>query len=269
MNGIIISIDPVIFRLGHFELRWYSLAIILAVVAAVLIIAHRAKGKGIATEHIYSLALWVVLGGIVGARLFHVIDQWEYYARNPLQIMQLQQGGLAIWGALAGGGLVLLLSARSKRLPLGRLVDAVAPGLLVAQIIGRFGCIINGDAYGGITSLPWAFIYLNPASSIPDRLFGVPTHPYPVYEMLWNAAVLLVVLQLERRFKKDGLVFLSYLSLYSLGRFILTFVRQENIILWGLQQAQLVALVILMASAAAFVYLSRREGSKLTAGSQA
>jgi phosphatidylglycerol:prolipoprotein diacylglycerol transferase len=87
--------------------------------------------------------------------------------------------------------------------------------------------------------------------------------------MLWNAAVLLVVLQLERRFKKDGLVFLSYLSLYSLGRFILTFVRQENIILWGLQQAQLVALVILMASAAAFVYLSRREGSKLTAGSQA
>ena len=210
MNGIVINIDPVIFRLGHLELRWYSLAIILAIIAAVLITAYRAKKKGIATEHIYSLALWVVLGGIVGARLFHVIDHWEHYMNNPAQILGFQ--GLAIWGALVGGGLALIIYARIRHLPLGRLVDVVAPGLLVAQIIGRFGCIVNGDAYGGITSVPWAFIYVNPGSSIPSSLFGMPTHPYPVYEMLWNAIALLVLLRLDRRVKKDGLVFLSYLS---------------------------------------------------------
>ncbi len=267
MNGITINIDPVAFQLGALHVRWYSLAIMLAVVAAVLITACRGKKKGIATEHVYSLAMWVVLGGITGARLFHVIDHWGYYVNNPAQILGFQ--GLAIWGALAGGGLALIIYARVRHLPLGRLLDAVAPGLLVAQIIGRFGCIVNGDAYGGITGVPWAFIYVNPGSAIPPNLFGVPTHPYPVYEMLWNAAALVAVWQIDRRFKSGGLVFLSYLSLYSLGRFFLTFVRQENVILWGLQQAQLLAIAILIASAAAFVYLSKKEKHKVTAGSQA
>ncbi len=101
MNGIVINIDPVIFHLGVFELRWYSLTIMLAVVAAVLITVYFAKKKGIATDEIYSLALWVVFAGIVGARLFHVVDQWEYYAGNPFQIMQLQQARNPPFSALA------------------------------------------------------------------------------------------------------------------------------------------------------------------------
>ena len=264
MNGIVINIDPVILQLGGFELRWYSLTMILAIVAAVLITAHRGKKKGIATEEIFSLALWVVIGGIVGARLFHVIDHWEHYAVNPLQILQFQQGGLAIWGALAGGGAAVIIYAKVRHIPIGRILDVIVPGLLTAQIIGRFGCIVNGDAYGGITSLPWAFIYVHPGASIPGNLFGVPTHPYPVYEIVWNALALLAILWLGRHFKKDGLLFLSYLSFYSLGRFVLTFVRQENITLWGLQQAQVMAVAILIASVAMFIYLSGKAKRTIT-----
>jgi phosphatidylglycerol:prolipoprotein diacylglycerol transferase len=256
MNGIVINIDPVIFHLGAFELRWYGLAVMLAVVAAVLITAHLGEKKGIAKGEIYSLALWVVVSGMVGARLFHVIDQWEYYVGNPLQILQFQQGGLAIWGALAGGGMAIIIYSKIKHMPLGRLVDALAPSLLTAHIIGRFGCIINGDAYGGVTSLPWGFIYTHPNALIPSNLFGLPTHPYPVYEIIWDALALVFIVWLGRHFKKDGLVFLSYLSLYSLGRFILTFVRQENITFLGLQQAQIIAILVIASSALAMVYLS-------------
>lgn len=258
MNGIVIDMDPVIAHIGGFELRWYGIAIALAVVAAVWMAVREGKRRGISPDYIYSTVSWSLVAGLVGARLLHIIDQWDYYAVNPLQIVQLQQGGLAIWGGLLGGGLATLLYARSRHLPLGRLADVAAPALLLAQMIGRLGCIINGDAYGGVTNLPWGFIYQNPNALLPASLFGAPTHPYPVYEILWNASALLVVLWLGRHVKEDGLVFASYLALYSLGRMLLSFVRQENVVLFGLQQAQVLSLLILLGSVAMFLYLHRR-----------
>lgn len=254
MNGIVININPIIFSIGTFEFRWYSLAIMLGIIAAMFITVYESRRKGIPENEIFNLALWVVLAGIVGARLFHVIDQWSFYAANPGLIWQFQRGGLAIWGALVGGGLATVAYARAKRLPLAKLLDAMIPGVLVAQIIGRFGCIVNGDAYGGITNLPWAFIYVNPGALIPDYLRGVPTHPYPVYEIIWNGMALVGMWKLRSVFKKDGLLFLSYLPVYALGRFLLTFVRQEAVWFWGLQEAQVIAIGIILVSVVLLVY---------------
>jgi phosphatidylglycerol:prolipoprotein diacylglycerol transferase len=125
------------------------------------------------------------------------------------------------------------------------------------------GCIINGDSYGSLTSLPWGFIYTNPGALIPSSYWGLPTHPYPVYEMLWNGISLIVLLKLEPLFKKDGLMFFSYLALYAVGRFLLTFVRQENVWFWGLQEAQVISIAIFLAAMTSIIYLRRKSNDTM------
>jgi len=256
MNGIVINVDPVILRVGGFEVGWHGLFVAIAAVVGVFLAVHEGRRRGIPPGTIYSGAFWVIVGGLIGARLFHIFDDFGYYAANPAEIFGLQ--GLAIWGALVGGGAAALAYARMKRIPLGFAADALVPAVLVGQIIGRIGCIINGDAYGGATGLPWGFTYVHPDASVPAGLLGVPTHPYPVYEVLWNLAALVLLLRLRRHVRNDGMLFLAYLSVYSLGRIVLTFVRQENVLVWGLQQAQVLGIAGLVVAAALAVYLMRR-----------
>jgi len=263
MNGIVIDIDPVALQLGGNEIRWYSLIIVLAIVVGTLVAIRVGKGKGIPSEEIYPLVLLAVIAGFIGARLFHVIDHWGYFAENPLQILRADQGGLAQWGGLTGGGVAAIVYVRIRHISLFRLLDTAAPALLTALIIGRLACIVNGDAYGGVTGLPWGFIYTHTDSFIPWNLADIPTHPYPAYEMLWHSAVLLIILRLDRYFTKDGLSFLSFLGFYSMGRFLLSFVRQETEMLWGLQEAQVVAVLVLIASVIMFLYLIRHSSNKL------
>ncbi len=268
MHGIVIDINPVALQIGGLEIRWYSLAIVLGIIVAILLAAREAKRKGLSSSDIYGLAPWVIVAGMVGARLFHVVDRWDLYSGNPALIFQIQQGGLAVWGALVGGGLATVIYARIKHIRLGRLLDVLVPALLAAQIIGRFGCIVNGDAYGGVTTLPWGFIYTHPDAEIPASLLGVPTHPYPVYEMLWNSVALVLVYRFRKFFRHDGLLFLGYLAHYSLVRFSLSFFRQEKAVLGGLQQAQVLAIVGLAVAAALFIFLvvrARHQGAAKSA----
>ncbi|MDO8750610.1 MAG: prolipoprotein diacylglyceryl transferase [Dehalococcoidia bacterium] len=257
MNGITINIDPEILRLGGFALRWYSLTFTGGIALAVWLVLREAKRRGLNTDKMTTVALWAVVGGVVGARLFHVVDRWDYYLANPGMIPMVNHGGLAIWGGLITGGLVATIVARKERLPALKLADATVIGLIAGQMLGRVGCIINGDAYGGPTGMPWGFVYVNPGAMIPEALKGIPTHPYPVYEVMWDLGLLGLLLFLRKRELPVGMLFLFYVAGYAIGRFTLTFVRQEALWFWGLQEAQVVALVAFALAVAGVVYVLR------------
>jgi phosphatidylglycerol:prolipoprotein diacylglycerol transferase len=261
VSGITISIDPVLFRIGPLELRWYGLFVALAMLVGYAFFMHRLRERNLPVERVSSSFPWVVVAGFLGARAFHVIDRWSRYAERPLDIINLQQGGLAIWGGIVCGTAAAVIIYRARGLPLAAVADAAVPALLVGQMIGRLGCIVNGDAYGGVTELPWGFIYTHPGALLPDDLLGVKTHPYPVYEMLWNGASLVILLLLERHSWEKGRLFLAYLALYSTGRLLLSSVRLERFILGELQQAQTLAVVVLILSLGTWIIV-RGKGAK-------
>jgi len=150
---ITVSINPIIFSTGHFHLRWYSLIVMTAIAVGVWLTAREAGRKGFKKDDIYDAAIWVVLAGLLGARLFHVIDHWpDVFSANPIRALYIWEGGLAIWGGVFGGLIAAAILARRRGWRLSRLLDAGAPGLVLAQAIGRFACIITGDAMGKPTN---------------------------------------------------------------------------------------------------------------------
>ncbi len=134
----------------------------------------------------------------------------------------MQEGGLGWYGALIGGTLAVAVYSRIAKFSLGKFADAVAPGLFLGLAIGRIGCTLNGDSPGAETTLPWGLAYTNPAALVPADLLGVPTHPAPVYEILWIMVMLLVLWRLWKRLSPDGSLFLVSLVLYAVGRFIVS-----------------------------------------------
>ena len=243
MGPIVIDINPAIVQIGHFAIRWYGLAIAAAILVGFMVALHEAKRKGIPEQEVYSMGFWVVIAGIVGARLLHVVDKWDYYLANPGAVLAFQNGGLAILGAVLGGAAAGVVYLRRRGLSIGKMADVVAPGLILGQAVGRIGCTINGDAVGAPTNLPWGFVYTNPDAMAPS--LGQAYQPTQVYEMLWDLLIFGFLWWARRRIKVDGLLFLLYLSLYSAGKFAISFWRQEATFLFGLQEAQVVALASL------------------------
>lgn len=242
---ITISIDPIIFSIGHFMLRWYSLIVVTAIIVGVWLSAREAERKGFKKEEIYDSALYVVLAGLLGARLFHVLDHWpEEYAANPIRALYIWEGGLAIWGGVIGGLVAVAFLAWQRGWRLPALLDAAVPGLVLAQAIGRIACVITGDAMGKPTTGPFGIAYTSPHALVPQ--LGVFYTPMPVYEMLACLGIFALVWQLRKRNWPDGLLFLVYLSLYSVMRFTLAFTSSYQIIALGMTQSQIVAILALV-----------------------
>lgn len=237
-----ISIDPIIFSIGHFMVRWYSLILMIAMGVGVWLTAREVERKGFKRDLFIDSVVWIILGGIIGARLFHVQDHWsDEFSANPIRMFYIWEGGLAIWGAVTGGLLAGFFISWKNGWKYSKLLDAAAPGLVLAQAIGRIACVITGDAMGKPTDGPFGFAYSSPNAMVPK--LGVYYTPMPVYEIIVNLGIFAVLWKLRQRKLPDGMLFLIYLTLYSLERFFLAFTSSYQIFAFGLTQSQLVALI--------------------------
>ncbi len=236
-----IGISAVALTIGTIEIRWYGIMIALAILVVVLwTLWEVKKGANISYDTVFTAAIVGIPSGIIFARMLHVIDLWDYYSQYPGQI--IGGGGLTAYGAILGAALSVWVYSKLSKQPFGYLADTIAPGIILAQAIGRVGCTINGCCYGVATSLPWGITYISPDSLAP---LGIATHPTTVYEIIWNLMVFAVLLKLRGRLKPSGSLFLVYLSSYSLWRLSTDFLREGSSFLFGLHQAQVIGIIVL------------------------
>lgn len=240
-----IHIDPTLASLGPFQITWHGLFSLVAIVAGVALGASEFRRKGLSEAIVFDLAIWALPAGIIGARLAHVVDHWAYYLAHPATILAVNEGGLSIYGGLIGGLVGAGVCIKLRSLPFWAIVDAAAPAMLLGQAIGRLGCLVNGDAWGSPADLPWAVVYTHPQAALPSSLLGVATHPYPVYEMVWVLLMLAGLWRLRGRLP-EGSLFCLYAIGYSAGRLSLSVFRQETAVLGDLQQAQVIALLVIV-----------------------
>lgn len=236
-----IDVNPVAFSLGPIEVRWYGIMIALAVMTLVLwTLREVRKGAKISPDTVFTAALVGIPSGVIFSRLLHVLDNWSYYSQNPGQI--IGGGGLAAYGAILGAALGIFVYSRLAHFKFGYFADVLAPGIILAQAVGRVGCTLNGCCYGTQANIPWAIVYTNPNSL---GFTGAAVHPTQVYEIIWNLIAFGILLRLKGKLKPDGSLFLVYLSLYAFYRLVSDFWRDGTPFLIGLHEAQVISLVVL------------------------
>ncbi len=248
-----IGLDPILLTLGPFSLSWHGLFMVVGIAVGVGLPAYLVTKARLSVDTLYSIALWAVPGGIIGARLVHVVDYWSYYSANPGTILAFWAGGLALWGGILGGTLTGVIFAGIKRdFPFGRYADMIAPGIILAQAIGRIGDIINGEHISTATELPWGVVYTHPNS--PG--YGLPpVHPAVGYELLMDLFIFGILWKLRGRIQPDGSLFLLYLTFYSVGRFFVSFLRLDsNTVFLSLNQPQWISLLVLVVAVPLMVF---------------
>lgn len=261
--------SPVLFQIGPIAIYWYGVLIVTGVLLATWLAAAQAQHAGDNAEHVWDAMLLCLFFGVVGGRLYHVIHMWPLYAANPGQIFGLQMQGFGIYGAVAGGAFGLWLYVRRHRLSFLHWADFAAPGVALAQAIGRWGNFFNQELYGRTTNLPWGIAIAAdnrvwPFTNLTE--YPVATtrfHPLFLYESLWNLFVFAVLFGLSRKASKrllDGDLFLLYGILYGLGRFFTEFQRFDAWRIGGIPTAQWIAIAIILFFGSVLIYRHQQSG---------
>jgi phosphatidylglycerol:prolipoprotein diacylglycerol transferase len=260
---------PLPFHLQPFHIYFYGILIMLGVIAAAFLGQFEAKRRGMNPDFIWDALFWVVLAGIVGARLWHVftpppsmVEQGittKWYLTHPLDMINIRNGGLGIPGAVIGGGLALWVFCRRKKISFLTWADVVVPGVALAQAIGRWGNFFNQELYGKPTNLPWK-LYIDPLHRVPGFENYDYFHPLFLYESLWNLLNMVLLIWATRRFEKwlkPGDIFLAYMIMYAIGRFSLEFLRLDASRVGGINFNQTFMIVVALV-AGAFLFLNHR-----------
>jgi phosphatidylglycerol:prolipoprotein diacylglycerol transferase len=254
--------NPIIFRLGPFQVRWYGVLIMTGVAIGAYFSSRLARKRGLNTDHVWNGLIAAVVLGILGARLYHVFSipagctpdipcGWYWYRAHPIDAIAFWKGGfqgLGIYGAILGGMLGVVIYAWSQRLNPLVWVDLGAPGLAFGQFLGRWGNFINQELYGPPTGSDWFGVKINPAyphQPPPDGRYDLRYHPTFLYESLWCLVVFVTLYNVHARLAhrlRDGDVFLGYIVLYPFGRFFIEFFRPDAWTIGGLATAQWIAI---------------------------
>lgn len=226
--------NPIAFELFGLEIRWYGILISSGIIIGLVIAYYEAKRQKFDPDDIVDLALWCVPAALIGARIYYVLFQWEYYKGNIFKIINIREGGLAIHGGLIAAVLVGYFFTKHKNLPFWKTADIVAPSIALGQAIGRWGNYINGEAHGGPTNLPWGII-----------INGIKVHPTFLYESLWDLGLFLFLIFYKKNKRFNGEIFLLYAVIYSVGRFWIEGLRTDSLMFMGLRVAQLISLLLI------------------------
>lgn len=246
------SPDLSYFQIGPFTVHFYALCILAGIIVAWAIAAKRIEQRGGDRGAALDFTVWAVVMGIIGARVYHVLTHWGDYfgpGKNFFDVFAIWQGGIAIFGALIGGAVGVLIASRITGIRFWSFADALVPGLLIAQALGRLGNWFNSELFGGPTTLPWG---LEIASSNPAFPIGLPMgtlfHPTFLYEMVLNLLGVVVLLAIERRFSpRWGTFFGMYLIWYGLVRFFVEGLRVDpSMVILGLRSNELTALLAVL-----------------------
>ena len=255
-----------VWHLGPLPLRGYALCIILGIVAAIWIGERRWVARGGQAGEVQDLAIWAVPFGLVGGRAYHVATDWEKYFgddRNPVTALYVWRGGLGVWGAVALGAVGIVIGARLKGIRLWPMLDALAPGVLVAQAVGRWGNWFNQELYGRPTDLPWG-LEIDPGNWPEGQVYpaGTTFHPTFLYECLWNLGAFGLVIWADRRFRLGhGRVLALYVMAYTAGRAWIEDLRVDTVQLddvGGLRFNVWTSIVLFVVAAAFFLWSARR-----------
>ena len=247
-----IDIDPVrAFDIGPLSIHMYGIIIAFGLVLAAVYCMRRAPQFGLTEDHVLDGVLWVTPFAFLCARAYYCAFAWEMYADDPISVLYIWQGGIAIYGGVLGAVLGILVFCRVKKISLGATLDLVLPGFLIGQAIGRWGNFFNREAFGAETD---SFLRMG----LYDTITGTVTYHHPtfLYESVWNALGFLVLHSLSKKRDYDGQIALGYVAWYGLGRFFIEALRTDSLYLPGteIRVSQLLAVVSFFAAAAVLIY---------------